>query len=150
MQRVADPTADLLGAFDELAHPLGELFRGREGPKELRTLVRYTLGVRGEIDVSALSARLRRILGSVAGGVVMSTAKELVDKGRAEGRAEMLARVLRAHFGVQAVTPAVTERLDGATAEQLEAWADRVPGAERIDDVFAGPARARGRRKKRS
>ena len=57
--------------------------------------------------------------------------------GRAEGRAEGELKVLRAQlkkrFGRLPVW--VQKRLDGAAAEQIEAWSLKLPDARKIEDV---------------
>ena len=57
-----------------------------------------------------------------------------LEKGRAEGRAEMLLRQLTERFGVP---PAhVEERVRTATVEQLDLWAVAVLTADKLEDVF--------------
>lgn len=57
-------------------------------------------------------------------------------EGRTEGRAEMLLRQLRRRFGELPAT--IHERLQTATIEQLDQWAERILVAAGLDDVFAG------------
>lgn len=56
-------------------------------------------------------------------------------KGHAEGRADLLLRLLRGRFGNAADAHAVSLR--SASAEQLDRWADRLLAAATLDDVFA-------------
>ncbi|MCO5170949.1 MAG: DUF4351 domain-containing protein [Planctomycetes bacterium] len=68
-----------------------------------------------------------------------TTAKQLFDQGWAEGVRGVLKRQLRVRFG--ALTPAARRRLRTADASTLEAWAEHVLTAERLEDVFAPAGR---------
>jgi len=60
------------------------------------------------------------------------------EQGRREGRAQtrrMLGRILTKRFG--AVPAEVQARVDAASAEELERWADRAIDASSLDEVFA-------------
>lgn len=82
----------------------------------------------------------------------MTTAQELVNKGRAEGRAEgareLLEHLVHVRFGPDALPPGLAKRLDAAGADELKAWAGHAVTAERVEDVFT-PARPRRRRAKK-
>ena len=56
--------------------------------------------------------------------------------GRVEGERALLERQLRRRFGP--LSPAVSDRLHGASATDLEAWAENLLEARTLDDVF-GP-----------
>ena len=63
---------------------------------------------------------------------------EGIEKGQAAGHAGLLLRQLELRFG--AVSEAVRERVRGASASELEAWAEAVLSAASIDEVLAtGP-----------
>jgi len=55
-------------------------------------------------------------------------------EGRTEGQINILRRQLKAKFGD--LTASVDRRLQHATADQLEQWAEQVLFAERLDQVF--------------
>ena len=56
-------------------------------------------------------------------------------KGEAKGKTELLLKLLRLRFGR---LPEVTRaRLEAATPEQLDAWAERILTANSLDDVLA-------------
>ena len=58
--------------------------------------------------------------------------------GRIEGERAVLGRLLQRRFG--RLTPKVVERLERASADDLEAWADNVLDAGTLDDVFGREA----------
>ena len=55
-------------------------------------------------------------------------------QGRVEGERVVLERQLRRRFGP--LSPAIAERLLGASAVDLEIWAENVLDAATLDDVF--------------
>ena len=57
-----------------------------------------------------------------------------VRQGRIAGRRALLERLLLRRFG--ALPPAVLERLDTASADDLDAWAEGVLDAPTLEDVF--------------
>ena len=57
-------------------------------------------------------------------------------EGRSEGRAELLLKLLGLRFGM--VSEAARDRVLGATAERIDAWAGRVLTARALDEVFDG------------
>ncbi|MCO5170950.1 MAG: Rpn family recombination-promoting nuclease/putative transposase [Planctomycetes bacterium] len=168
LKLAAEPRADLLDVFERGAADVRAVARDPGGHDALGEVVRYALSVRRGLDLEAVGERLERVLGRRAREVVMgSTAQKLIDEGRAEGLAEgrtegraegnaegarrVLERLLRTRFGE--LSPATRRRLQAADPSRLEAWAERVLTAERLEDVFttAGSARPkrRGRRKAR-
>lgn len=66
----------------------------------------------------------------------VSTRTQIRNEGIAEGRVDLLRRLLTRRFGAEAAK-AVEERLQGASNAQLDRFADRVLDAKTIDDVFA-------------
>ncbi len=60
-----------------------------------------------------------------------------IEKGLQQGQARLLARQLGRRFGE--LPQWAKSKLDGATEEELEAWADAVLAATSIDDVFGTP-----------
>jgi hypothetical protein len=57
-------------------------------------------------------------------------------KGRQEGQRGIVLKQLRIRFGE--VPDRVVARLDAATSEQLDRWAERILTAKTIDDVLDG------------
>ena len=55
-------------------------------------------------------------------------------QGRVEGERALLERQLRRRFGF--LSPEVAERLEQASAADLETWAENVLDAPTLDDVF--------------
>ena len=58
-----------------------------------------------------------------------------IERGRSEGQAGILLRLLELRFGD--VPDAVRERVRGASAAELEAWAEAVLVAVSLDEVLA-------------
>jgi hypothetical protein len=91
-----------------------------------------------EVSITDVQERLARVLGPRASEVVMSTAQRLIEQGRAEGEARGARRVLglqlRSRFGV--LDPQTEKRLEAASVEELERWAERVVDARTLADVF--------------
>ena len=61
-----------------------------------------------------------------------------VAKGRAEGRAEDIARLLRHRFGP--LPAAVQGRVNKASLDELDIWFDRALGAPSLESVFGDAA----------
>jgi hypothetical protein len=59
-----------------------------------------------------------------------------VEKGRQEGEARTLLRLIERKFGAEA-KEAYRSRVEGATSEKLLVWTDRILDAEHVEDVFA-------------
>ena len=57
-----------------------------------------------------------------------------MEHGRVEGERAVLERQLKRRFGL--LPPAAAERLEGASADDLETWAENVLDAETLSDVF--------------
>ena len=55
-------------------------------------------------------------------------------QGRVEGERALLERQLQRRFGL--LSPEVAERLEQASAADLETWAENVLDAPTLDDVF--------------
>ncbi len=72
----------------------------------------------------------------------MTSAQQLMEQGRAmgivqgraEGRAELLLRLLGAKFGV--LGDSTVARVRVASIEQLDRWAERVLTAQSLDEVL--------------
>ena len=57
------------------------------------------------------------------------------EEGRLQGRAEQLLRQIRLKFGEP--PEAVLSRVEAATAEQLDRWAERILTADTLEDLLA-------------
>ena len=69
--------------------------------------------------------------------MAMSGAREEgIEIGKAEGEAILLTRLLTKRFGP--LSPDTAQRLQTATTEQLELWADRILDAPTLAAVFDG------------
>ena len=71
---------------------------------------------------------------STMAGVIARARDEGMQLGRVEGERAVLERLLRRRFGF--LSPEVAERLDQASAADLETWAENVLDAPTLDDVF--------------
>ena len=73
-------------------------------------------------------------------GLTERLLNEGMQKGRQEGRQEgelnVLLRQLTRRFGT--LDPATEQRLQQASSDDLERWADNILDAESLDEVFAG------------
>ena len=67
-------------------------------------------------------------------GVIQRARDEGMEQGRVEGERAVLERQLKRRFGL--LPPAAAERLVGASADDLETWAENVLDAETLGDVF--------------
>ena len=67
-------------------------------------------------------------------GVIQRARDEGMEQGRVEGERAVLERLLRRRFG--RLPSATAERLDRASAGDLETWAENVLDADTLDDVF--------------
>jgi hypothetical protein len=64
-------------------------------------------------------------------------AKRYIGLGRAEGRAELLARLLTRRFGP--LPPEVAERLATATIDELDAIGERLLSAPSLEEALGPP-----------
>ncbi len=60
--------------------------------------------------------------------------REILEKGRQEGEAQMMLRLLRLKFGP--LEPAIEERVRSADTDLLLEWGERVLTAQSLEDVF--------------
>ena len=147
MRAIVDPRYDPLDALELLRSELRQLMVLPGGKARVKVVLRYTVRARPELDVRRVADEFRRVAGDEAGEVVMSTAHELIETGRAQERRELLEAQLTEKFGKLA--PAVLERLSAASAEQLKTWAIRFATVKRLEDVFADRRRPGSRRSRK-
>ena len=105
----------LVGYMTELAE--GVTF------EEIRSKIIETVGSQVEGTMATIAEQLRKE-GEARGEA----------RGRQEGQRALLARLLRARFGEVPERP--LERVNAATDEQLERWAERVLTAGSLEEVL--------------
>ena len=113
------------------------------GLRALGAVVRYVLEVHGGLDVEEL-AKIAGTLLPGAGATIMATARELIEQGRAQGKAEgilagrrtTLKHLLTLKFRA-AATDDVLARVDAADGATLDTWERRILTAHTVDDVLA-------------
>ncbi len=145
MRAMADAKANPLDHLERLQSALREVLGQPGGAGRLRMVLRYTVLSRKGVDPRDVVDAFRRVGGPEAGEVVMSTVQELID----QGTRNVVALQLRERFGE--LPSSVTDRLEAASAAQLESWAKRVLSAKSLEDVFSSGKRRRasGSRKKK-
>ena len=72
--------------------------------------------------------------------IVSSLAERFTEQGVQQGlqigEAKVLLRQIDRKYGTQLAAAAYRERIEGADAETLLLWSDRILSAERIEDLF--------------
>jgi hypothetical protein len=71
---------------------------------------------------------------SAAGKLFEQGRAEGLEKGRLEGRADVLLRLVAARFGAPARS--ITERVRAASADQIDQWTERILTASSLTDLF--------------
>ena len=107
-----------------------------------RHIVRY-IAERMNLTLALLEASLRRtkpehweaLMGTVAQAWIEQGIERGIERGRSEGQAGIVLRLLELRFGD--VPDVVRERVRGASAAELEAWAEAVLVAASLDEVLA-------------
>ena len=66
---------------------------------------------------------------------IMTTAQRLIEQGRREGQRGILLKLLRLRFG--SMSDQAMARINEASAEQLERWAERVITANALEEAPA-------------
>ncbi len=126
-----------------------DLARGRTGPETLAYVLSYALATSDimketlrdlaldaglevrEIDMDLITQPL--ILDALAEGEARGEARGEA-KGKAEGRADLLLHLFRQRFG--SIPEGVEVKVRAAQPPDLEAWADALFDARKLDDVF--------------
>jgi hypothetical protein len=130
-------TEDALALLERYVLVLEDVARGHDGRQRVAALLEYVIKM-GEIVPDALRDFVHR-LGPVAEEAYVTTAQKLTEealaRGRAEGKAELVLRLLSLRFGP--LSDAVSERVHGAAPGLLDTWAEKVLTASTLDDVFA-------------
>lgn len=116
---------------------LQALERAPEGIAKLSRLLEYILFV-GDEPAATIRDVLKLELSDEAIEGVMTTAEQLLQQGREEGRQEghiaLLEKQMRLKFG--AISTVGQARLRGASKEQLEGWSERILSAATEAELF--------------
>ncbi|MDQ3032241.1 MAG: Rpn family recombination-promoting nuclease/putative transposase [Myxococcota bacterium] len=142
---------DVRGASDLelLVERWSGLIRALREPTEFRAMdaiIRYILAVKAGTDVHHLAHTVRALSPELA-EQIMSTAKQLIEQGRAEGRQEgrqeglqealraTLLRLLVKRFG--ALPADVRARIEAAGPGELDRWTDGLMEAATVEELLA-------------
>ncbi len=113
-----------------------------DNPRLAEAHEKYLAFTRDEELRDAYEARMKWLMDYNSGmyAARQEGLEEGIEKGREEGREEgrqaIIQRLLTKRFGPKALAPQFQERLDKATPEQLDHWADKLLDAGSIEDVF--------------
>jgi hypothetical protein len=103
------------------------------GHRDVDVVVRYILRVAGEAPYEMVRQRIIEVAPAMEEPMA-SAEQQLVEKGIEKGTRATLARQLRARFGP--LSPALEQRLERATAAELDRWVERILTATQLDEVF--------------
>lgn len=137
--RDARKRGEILRKLDRWAHVVGEVVRSPSGAAALHAVLRYIWEV-SEIGMDEFRESVLAAVGEdeEVKDAMTTTAEKLRDEGRLEGRLEgeraVLLRLLAKRFGD--LPDAVLARVDAATVDQLELWAERVLVATTLAEVL--------------
>ncbi|UEM01535.1 Rpn family recombination-promoting nuclease/putative transposase [Skermanella rosea] len=110
---------------------------------DLVTLVRYIVSEPNEVEAAMLRDLLREIVPGQEARIMSIAAEqwkaEGMARGRAEGKAEILLRLLRRRFGE--IPQSTFDTVHTASDDELTAWAENILDASSLDAVFH-PSRA--------
>jgi predicted transposase/invertase (TIGR01784 family) len=123
---------DRLGAWADL---VAEVRRAPNGMTALVLIMRYIFATNEPDQPEALVQRLLAAVGEEGKEEIMTAADQLMERGRTQGRREMLLDQLRERFG--ALPDAVAAQVSAAGMTELQAWSKRVLRASTLDGVFA-------------
>ena len=120
------------------ARVLYEVSSKPDGQAAWFQLVGYMTEVAEGVTFEEIRSKIIETVGSQVEGTMATIAEQLRQEGEARGRQEgqraLLARQLRARFGEVPERP--LERVNAATDEQLERWAERVLTAGSLEEVL--------------
>jgi predicted transposase/invertase (TIGR01784 family) len=141
---------DLLDILAGWADVVREVAGAPNGLEALELVMRYILEVSDHVDLDELKALVERIAPD-AKDTIMTAGQRLIqqgieqgiqqgieqgiERGVQKGERRMLLRQLRRRFGSQ-VTADIEQRVATATAEQIDAWADRVLTATTLAELW--------------
>jgi predicted transposase/invertase (TIGR01784 family) len=132
----------LLDHFDAWRQKVKDLHAGPGGLEALVRLMRYVLDVAEEVVGAAFQKEVIDTVGSEVEEAMATVAEALRREGEARGRREgqregqrgVLLKQLRVRFGD--VPERMLERVNSATVEQLDHWAERILTAGSIEEVL--------------
>jgi hypothetical protein len=135
---------DLLEILTGWADVVREVVVAPHGLEALALVMRYILLVNDHVEPEALRVFLERVAGPEAKDTVMTAGERLIQqgeerglqRGRQEGERAILLRLLRKRFGND-VDGEVVQRVEAASSEQIEVWAERVLSAGTLAELLA-------------
>lgn len=118
---------------------IGQLAQAQSGVEALVTIFRYRSLVAEDLTPHTMQTTLASVAPEARETLMTTMAEQWKAEGRTEGRVEgarrVLLRQLELKFGV--LSAAERARLEGASEQQLERWADRFVSAESCTEVLA-------------
>lgn len=123
----------LLARMPEWAHELEQLVLEDDTGGDVAVVVRYLYRVAGNLPAEIVRDRVTELVPFLEKPMA-SAAEQLIQEGRAEGRAEIVLRQLARKFGT--LPQALVVRVKTAELHELESWADRLLTAESLARVF--------------
>jgi hypothetical protein len=131
MLQRARHSRDFLGEMTSWMAAFRSVVAAPNGVAALSALLEYALQV---TDVPAEDLRrFAHQLGPTGDEAFMTGAEQLIETGRAKGRAEILIKQMTTKFGTLPDT--VVQRVKAATVEELDCFAERVLSANSIEEV---------------
>ena len=111
----------------------------RDLPSLFKMLVVYATTVYATVNSDLLRRAISKVKPEWEDEMLSIAAKEWIAEGRAEGKAEVLLRLLRRRF--QSLPSEVEDRVRTADSDHLDEWTDRFLDARTLSDVFGVPRR---------
>lgn len=122
-----------LGPWKEL---IAAVLAERDGVRALTALLRYILQTNPTVEREVLRGLLPEDRGTEVEEAVMNWFEREVNLGERRGECRVLLKLLRLRFGE--LPSAIVARIEAADVPELDAWAERIMTASRLEDVF-GP-----------
>ncbi|MBI5498512.1 MAG: Rpn family recombination-promoting nuclease/putative transposase [Deltaproteobacteria bacterium] len=119
----------------------------QDGREAFGAVVRYALRVSERTTREALTREVAGLLGAEAKEVIMTEGERLIEQGRQrglqqglhqglqQGLRQVLVKLLRIRFGE--LPHHVVQRVESASADELDRWTERVVAADHLEAVFA-------------
>jgi hypothetical protein len=128
---------EVLAAIGRWADLLRAAARARGGALSLEAIASYILH-QTDLSPARIAAAFARAIHQPAGNQVMSTADRLFARGmvegKAEGKSELVLRLLAARFGT--LPARLVARVRAASTRDLDRWALRLLDAKSLAEVF--------------